>query len=111
MKQIYLHKEAGVRIHDDVTNETVYLDTLEQAAQDAEVAWNWPDPEIVRIFPLEDGRIAVVRETTAGLRQEAASPVIQAWLEQVATQADVLVQKQAERQVIQASAADSEFNI
>lgn len=99
MKQIYLHRDAGIRIHENALDETVYLDTLEQAAEDTQLALNWPHPEIVRIFPLEDGRIAVVRETPAGLRQEAASPVIKAWLEQVATQADLLVQKQQERKL------------
>jgi flagellar biosynthesis chaperone FliJ len=111
MKQIHLHREAGIRIHEDVTNENVYIDTLEQAAEDAEVTLNWLDPEIVRVFPLEDGRIAIVRETSAGLRQEAASPVIQAWMEQVAAQADVLMQKQQERKTLEASPVSAEEDV
>lgn len=104
MKQIHLHKEAGIRIHDDATEETVYLDTLEQAGQDAQITLNWPDPFIIRIFPLEDGRIAIVRETAAGLSQEAASPAMVALANTFAEKAEQMVQQQQAR--LEASATD-----
>lgn len=97
MKQVHLHKDAGIRIHDDATDETVYLDTLEQAAQDGEIAFNWPDAHIIRIFPLDDGRIASVRETAAGLSQEAASPAIESLANTFAAKAEQMVQQKQAR--------------
>lgn len=100
MKHISLHRDLGICINEDITDETVYLDTLEQAAIDAEIVLAWLEPDIVRIFPLQDGRIAVVRESATGLRQEAASSTIQDWFETIAAVADVLVTQQAARQLI-----------
>jgi hypothetical protein len=106
MMQIYLHREAGLRLQKSDSSETLYLDSLFQAVEDAEISLGWPEPNVLRIFPLEDGRIVAVRETPYGLSQEAASPAIQAFHEALNEQAELLIQKAAEREANDKAVSD-----
>ena len=96
---IQIHKESGLGIRDSQSNEILYQDSFENAVLDAELAsLSWPDENILRIFSLDDGRIAVVRETEAGLRQEEASTDLQAFLSQFASKTELLIEAKASRQ-------------
>jgi hypothetical protein len=104
MKTMQIHRSEGLRIQDGINNETAYLNPLARAAEDAKISLSWPEPSLLRIFPLADGRIAAVRETPYGLSQEAVSPSIEAWYQAIAEKTEVLIQKEAERKALAAEA-------
>jgi hypothetical protein len=93
VKQLQLHRDSGIHIYDDAARAGVYREALEQAGQDTGLVIKWPMPDIVRIFPLEDGRIAIIRRTAAGLSQEAASEPISELYNTLAARVDVMVQQ------------------
>lgn len=98
MARMQMHKIAGVNLYDEASEEMMYQDSFEMAIDDAAIpAIAWPEPSIVRVFELTDGRLAIVRETAAGLSQEAAPEDMQQLFDQIRTKADLLVQKQQAR--------------
>lgn len=93
MARIQIHKDSGVNAYDESTGEMLYQDSFEMAVADAEMpAMNWPDPSIVRVFELTDGRLAIVRDTPSGLNQEAAPKHIQQLFAQMKSKADLMNQ-------------------
>ena len=98
MARLQMHRISGVNLYDEVTKEMVYRDKLETAIADAEIeATAWFDPKILRVFELADGRVAIVRETTSGLRQEIAPKNVQRLFSRIKHKADKLTEKHRAR--------------
>ena len=112
MKQIQFHKEAGIRIQDAQSKAVEYLQDKSQSMADAELnEADMPADDIVRIFELKDGRTAVVRETEAGLVQEAATGQAKAFLASLKGKTQALIAKQLEHEANEAIEVDLTVDI
>ena len=101
---IQVHKESGLSVRDSQSNALLYQDSFENAVLDADLEQtSWPDQSIVRVFSLADGRVAIVRETEAGLRQEEASAAQEAFLNQFANKSSLLIEAKASREASESS--------
>lgn len=108
--KIQVHKESGLSIRDGQSNELLYQDSFENAGLDADLEQlSWPDQNIIRIFSLRDGRIAVVRETAEDLQQQAADGASEALLLGFGQQLANLQANQAERLAAQETPIDEEL--
>ena len=103
--RMQIHQDGGLDIIEAESKEIFYQDSLENALADAGISdFIWPDPQIVRVFQLKDGRLAMSRETEYGLEQSAAPLMFAELFSQFETKLEAMQNAQTTRQTLESEA-------
>jgi hypothetical protein len=100
--RMQIHQDSGLDMIETESKAILYQDRLENALADAGISdFVWPDPQILRVFQLKDGRLAMSRETEYGLEQSAAPLIFGELFSQFETQLEAMQTAQTTRQALE----------